>query len=215
MLECKNLTLYYHDGKDEKLVFRDVNCSFDKGERYVLLGPSGCGKSSLLYLLSGLRKPSDGEVTYRDVALQNASADELARLRRSDFSFIFQMHFLIPYMSVEQNVLAGLCNADDGAKDRASKLLRALKIEDKINCRPCELSGGERQRVAIARALIKNPRVLFADEPTASLDHATAKEAYRLISELSDATLIMATHDASILDGTERIVRFDGHTVCV
>lgn len=212
MLNCKNLTLDYKDGKSTKRVFSDVNCDFSDGGRYVVLGPSGCGKSSLLYLLSGLRRPTDGQILYDGFDVSNASANDLTALRRTDFSFIFQMHFLIPYMTVEENVLVGLCNVNKDGKEKAAELLEALKIADKIKNKPCELSGGERQRVAVARALIKSPKVLFADEPTASLDHATAVEVYSLINSLTNATLITATHDKSLLLGNEQIIRFENGT---
>jgi putative ABC transport system ATP-binding protein len=210
MIECKNLTLSYKDGHRENLVLDNVDLQINNNETIVLLGPSGSGKSSLIYLLSGLKKPTSGQIIYDGMDIEKFDKRQFSDLRRNKFGYIFQQHFLIPYLRVLENVLVGAPEMGKKHKEKALVLLRELGIEQYANKHIFELSGGERQRVAIARALISEPDVIFADEPTASLDHNTAVEILNLIKKYKESTtLIIATHDTSILSGDESIVRIE------
>lgn len=203
MLEAKNVSLIYPDGDKQKTVLDNVSLKINDGESVVLVGPSGSGKSSMIYLLSALKKPSSGEIIFDN---NNISEKKDTSTERYDsFGFIFQQHFLIPYLSVLENVLIAIKDGD--TLEKSKEILKKLGLEEHLNKKPHQLSGGQRQRVAIARALVKKPRVLFADEPTASLDHATAVEVMTLIREMKDTTtLIMATHDTSLLEETDRVI---------
>jgi putative ABC transport system ATP-binding protein len=210
MIECKNLTLKYKDGHSENLVLDNVDLQIQNGESIVLLGPSGSGKSSLIYLLSGLKKPTSGQILYDGIEINGYNSKQFSDMRRKKFGYIFQQHFLIPYLKVMENVLVGAPKMNGTYRDKAQFLLHELGIDQYTNKRIFELSGGERQRVAIARALISEPEIIFADEPTASLDHNTAVEILKLIKKYKESTtLIIATHDTSILEGDESIVRIE------
>jgi|BioPla2DNA2_1021312.scaffolds.fasta_scaffold18415_2 putative ABC transport system ATP-binding protein len=207
MFECIDLSLSYKDGKSNRMVFSDLNFKINVGENVVLLGPSGSGKSSLIYLLSGLRRPTSGKVIYNNKDLQDMDENSLVNIRRNKFGFIFQFHFLIPYLNVIENVLVGAPQVNKTYIDKAMEGLSQLGIEEHVHKKIHELSGGQRQRVAIARAIISEPEVIFADEPTASLDHKNSVEMYRILKSLkSKSIIVLATHDTSILDGSERII---------
>jgi len=205
MLRCENLSLVYPDGESTKTVLNNVNFNINKGENVILLGPSGSGKSSLIYLLSCLRKPTSGSVFLGDINLSAQKNDQMADIRKQKLSFIFQMHFLLPYLTAIENVLVGKNDFSKASKEDAADLLDKLGLGAHTHKKIHQLSGGERQRVAIARALINNPEIIFADEPTASLDHDTAMGVIHILkSHRPDCTLVMATHDTTILSGDER-----------
>ena len=212
MLQCKDLCLTYKDGNKENKVLKNVNLTVKKGENVVLLGPSGSGKSSLIYLFSGLKKPTAGELFYEGTNIGKMNDKDVSFLRRNRFGFIFQMHFLIPYMKVIENVMIGAPEFSDKYVKRGHKVLEELGIGEYAEKKIYQLSGGERQRVAIARAFVSEPDIIFADEPTASLDHENAVEIIKMLKEYREhSTLVMATHDTSILGGDERIIRIQNH----
>lgn len=214
MITCKDLRLDYPDGAGIKTVLENVNLEIKKGEKVIFLGPSGSGKSSLIYLLSSLRKPTGGKVLYNNSDFSCINPNDLANLRRAHFGFIFQMHFLIPYLSIVENVMLGKAKQDKLAKEQSIITLEKLGLKDHIHKRLDCISGGQRQRVAIARALVNEPDIIFADEPTASLDHDTALDVMEYLKTYKkDAILIMATHDTSILQGDERIIRFNNRCI--
>jgi putative ABC transport system ATP-binding protein len=187
-----------------------VDLKIEKGRNVVVLGPSGSGKSSLIYLFSGLRKPTAGSIYIDGTDVSGLKKKEYDDLRRKKYGYIFQMHFLIPYLTVFENVLTGAPRTTEEFRDKARALLRELGIAQYEKKRMHELSGGERQRAAIARALVSEPEILFADEPTASLDHDNAVTIMKLIKAYkSSSTLLMATHDTSILAGDEDILRIE------
>lgn len=197
MLKAKNIFLTYKDGNKEREILSNVNLTAKNGEFVTILGPSGSGKSSLIYVLALLRQPTSGKVYLNNMSV--ADDKRTSKIRYDNFGYVFQQHFLIPYLSVLENV----CIADynDNLKKDAMELLERLGLKELIKSRVYKLSGGERQRVAIARALIKKPSVIFADEPTASLDHNTALEIMKLLNEQreADSTIICTTHDTSVL----------------
>ncbi|HAN20059.1 MAG: hypothetical protein A2Y15_05190 [Clostridiales bacterium GWF2_36_10] len=215
MICCKNLYLEYPDGDKTKTILNNINLTINKGENVILLGPSGSGKSSLIYLLSSLRKATRGEVFFNERSLTNENVRVIADVRKNHFGFIFQMHFLLPYLTVLENVMLGKNDFSKQNKIRAVEILIGLGLSEHISKKLHQMSGGQRQRVAIARALMNDPDVIFADEPTASLDHQTACEVISTLkNHKKDSILIMATHDTSILSGNERIIRLaDGKTI--
>ena len=204
MLGVKNIDLEYIDGRTKRTIFSNVSFDIQSGEFVSLLGPSGSGKSSLLYIVSLLKTPTAGEIYLDDVMISGAKNKN--EIRYENFGFVFQHHFLIPHLTVLENV----CTAsyEKNVEKQAKDLLERLGLKDLINQKPYRLSGGERQRVAIARAVVKKPRILFADEPTAS-------EIMKIFSELQEnATVVCATHDYGILPQTARILRIkDGKVV--
>ena len=160
MLGVKNIDLEYIDGRTKRTIFSDVSFDIQSGEFVSLLGPSGSGKSSLLYIVSLLKTPTAGEIYLDDVLISGAKNKN--EIRYENFGFVFQHHFLIPHLTVLENV----CTAsyEKNVEKQAKDLLERLGLKDLINQKPYKLSGGERQRVAIARAVVKKPRILFADE---------------------------------------------------
>ena len=193
ILSAEKLTLKFKDGIQDNVILDNIDISFSKGETVILSGPSGCGKSSLLYALSLLREPSNGIIRYNDEIVKSKKRKE--DIRYNDFGFVFQQHYLISYLSVLENV----CLKSNTKKENAEKILEKVGISDLLNKKIYQLSGGQKQRVAIARALVNNPAIIFADEPTASLDKDNAIQIYNLLREVSkDKLLIMAAHDKSL-----------------
>lgn len=213
LLEGKELDLIYDLGKEEEFyALRDVSFSVDAGEMAGIIGPSGSGKSSLLYVLSGLKKPLGGTVYYKDLDINLLSQEEQAQLRRNEFGFIYQKHFLIDYLTILDNVLVASTGDYGTAKKRALELLHKFSIGHLAHKKPSALSVGQRQRAAVARALINSPKVIFADEPTASLDHKNAVELIKILKEeCSESALVIVTHDLSILTSAHKVVKlWDG-----
>lgn len=207
MLEAAGATLLYEDHGREVAACRDVSLRVEDGQFVGILGPSGSGKSSLLYLLSGLKDPTRGRISYEGTDLASLGESERARLRLSEFGFVFQQPFLLGYLSVLENVLVTVARSGESA-ERAEHLLYDLGLGDKLKRRPHELSGGERQRVCVARSLVHRPRVIFADEPTAALDHHNGEAVVSMLEKNRGAgALVMVTHDPSMLVGANRVIR--------
>ncbi len=180
-----------------------------------MVGPSGSGKSSLLYLLSGLKHANEGDVTFEGNAYQHLNNDKLILLRRTRYGFIFQQHFLINYLSVFENVMVGALEQTPAARERARALIAELALEKQSNRLPWQLSIGQRQRVAIARALINEPAIVFADEPTASLDQTTGHQVVDLLAHYrGHGSIVFVTHDPEMLTQADRVIRMrDGEIV--
>lgn len=213
ILKMKDVSLLYDADKDEKTyAVRQANLSLEEGKFYGILGPSGSGKSSLLYLLSGIKPPTVGSIYYKNKDITKMNDSELSKIRLEEFGFIFQKHYLIPYLNIIQNVLVPLNSNKKEDVDRAIKLLTELGLEKKLNKKPYELSGGQCQRVAIARALINNPKIIFADEITASLDHKNSKEIVDKLNKLrGNTTIIFVTHDETTVQNADEIIKvWDG-----
>lgn len=191
-------------------VLRGVNLVAAKGETIALCGPSGCGKSTLLHLLGGLDEPDKGHVSVNGVEL-NRHASSL-RLLRYQIGFIFQLHNLIPDLTLEENCLiptvaAGIPRST--AMKRLHELTDRTGLSHRLKQRIQKLSGGERQRTAICRALMNRPRILLADEPTGSLDEQTSLIIFDLLLDVvatEQVTMIMATHDRSLAQRCDRLV---------
>ncbi len=216
MIEARNLNLIYGNERNDQLyALRDINFLANHREMVGLIGPSGSGKSSLLYILSGLKKPTSGTVYYQNNSLETLSFNDLAALRRQDYGFIFQRHFLIDYLNVIDNVLAVVNQNAPSWKKAAMDCLEMLGIAELADKKTWQMSVGQRQKVAIARALVNQPKIIFADEPTASLDHDNARMVMDILARLKgQTTILVATHDYSILDQTDRVVHmWDGRII--
>ncbi len=208
MIEAVEASLVYQDHGRDIHACRSISLGVQPGEFLGILGPSGSGKSSLLYLMSGLKTPTSGRILYDGKPLSAMSRSEKSRLRLQEFGFVFQYPYLIGYLSALENVLSAAPQRD--ARTEAEEMLDRLGLADSKHRRPHELSGGQRQRVCVARALIGGRRAVFADEPTASLDHDSGMEVMRLLrSERREGALVMVTHDPSMLAGADRIVRIE------
>ena len=205
MIRLKEICKSYN-GRE---VLKGINLEITDQDYLVILGASGSGKSTLLNVLSGLEKPDSGHVYYGEEDLSQLTEGQLTAFRRAQIAFIFQQYFLLPNLTVEQNVKMGANLA--GNQDYV-RILEALGLGDKLQHYPSQLSGGEQQRVAIARALAKRPRVLFLDEPTGALDEATGRQILAYISSLQEElgfTLVMVTHNANIAQMAKTVVNIN------
>ena len=205
MIRLKGICKSYN-GRE---VLKGIDLESADQDYLVILGASGSGKSTLLNVLSGLEKPDSGHVYYNEEDLSQLTEAQLTAFRRAQIAFIFQQYFLLPNLTVEQNVKMGANLA--GNQDYV-RILEALGLGDKLQHYPSQLSGGEQQRVAIARALTKRPRVLFLDEPTGALDEATGRQILAYISSLQEElgfTLVMVTHNANIAQMAKTIVHIN------
>jgi len=208
MIYSQDASLVYMDQGREIFAVNSVNIEIAEGEFVGILGPSGSGKSSLLYLLSGLKTPSSGEIVYQSKTLNAMNDLERAQIRLKDFGFVFQYPYLLGYLSALENIVAA--RPDQPSEDEAKRLLEALGLGAKSHRYPHEMSGGERQRVCVARALLGSPKIIFADEPTASLDHTNGIQVVSMLNDFrGDGALIMVTHDESMLENADRIIRID------
>jgi ABC-type lipoprotein export system ATPase subunit len=210
-LSARNLKRYY--GKDVGLVraVDGVDLDIERGETVAIMGPSGCGKSTVLHLLSGLDRPTEGEISLRGTRLDTMGERRLARLRRSDVGIVFQAFHLIDELTARENIELPALLAGKGpsrARRRADELLEGVGLTARADHLPPALSGGQRQRVAIARALANDPDVLFADEPTGNLDSAATVEILKLFENLhaSQLTIVVVTHDERIAATADRMI---------
>ena len=216
ILESVGVARVYGDGPAAVHALRDVSLAVAPGERVAITGPSGCGKTTLLHLLGGLDRPTGGEVRFDGVPF--ARGRTAAAAQRRHLGFIFQSFGLLPALTARENVelplaLAGVAAGQRTAAARA--MLGAVGLADRADYLVEELSGGQRQRVAIARALAGEPRVVLADEPTGSLDSATAASVMDMLLGLlaeRGTALVLVTHDAEMARRADREVRMrDGH----
>lgn len=213
MFDIKNLTLIYELDKTEKVcAVNNVSLSLPDTGLIGLIGPSGSGKSSFMYCLSTLKIPTGGSILYHGKDFTSLTNKEMEQIRRKEFGFVFQRHFLIGYMTALDNVIVA-ANQAERAKEKGAEILLKLGIKSTdMNKKPKQLSGGQRQRCAIARALMNSPKVLFADEPTASLDHETAYMVMDYLKNYArDHLVIVITHDRTILKDVDMIIEmWDG-----
>ncbi|HIH62480.1 MAG TPA: ABC transporter ATP-binding protein [Methanobacteriales archaeon] len=215
MIDIKNLKKTFDDGK---IVALDgIDLQVDEGEFISIMGPSGSGKSTLLNMIGALDRPDSGMIK---VAGRNLMKEkDLSSFRAQEIGFIFQLHNLIPNLTVLENVEIPMFEGPykDSMDERAMELLEYLGLAEKSNRLPSELSGGERQRVAIARALANDPTIILADEPTGSLDSKTEKKILEKLKELNrehNVTIVLVTHDPRVASMASRIIKIlDGKIV--
>lgn len=209
-LLANNIKKYY--GKDDCIVkaVDDISLEIECGKFTSIVGTSGSGKSTLLHCMAGLDKPTFGNVYLGENDIYTLSDDELSKIRRQEFGFIFQSFNLIPVLNVYDNIILPI--QLDGKKEDKEYIMAIVKkvgLEDQLKKFPNELSGGQQQRVAIARALSNKPAIIFADEPTGNLDSKTTEEVMSLLrSTVKDLnqTLLMITHDENIAKQADRLI---------
>ncbi|WP_238655798.1 ABC transporter ATP-binding protein [Paenibacillus piscarius] len=211
-LVMRQVTKTYGDGDGAMTVLNNLNFTVNEGEFVAVLGPSGSGKSTFLSTAGALLTPTSGEIILDGEPLGNKDKGELTELRLQRIGFMFQSAQLLPYLKVEEQLLyvAKLANlSTKEAKNRAADLLKRLGIWERRNHYPEKLSGGEKQRVAIARAWMNKPAILFADEPTASLDYSRGREVVQMIAEevrSEGKAAVMVTHDERMLEWCDRVL---------
>jgi putative ABC transport system ATP-binding protein len=214
MIAATNLSQTYRSGDRALTVLHDINLTIDAGAFVAIVGPSGSGKTTLLGLLAGLDRPSTGAVTLHGTDLATLDEDARAEFRAAHVGFVFQSFQLIPTLTALENVLVplelrpgGLANGDE---DGARALLARVGLGDRLDHYPAQLSGGEQQRVGLARAFAARPKILFADEPTGSLDSETGAGIIDLLFELNreaGTTMVLVTHDPALASRTGRVIR--------
>lgn len=216
MIEIEGINKYY--GKLH--VLRDVSLTIDKGEIVSIVGKSGAGKTTLLQIMGTLDSPDSGVVKYDGVEVLKMRSRELSHFRNRNIGFVFQFHQLLPEFTTVENVAIPAMIGGTRQKEamsRAMELLDFMGLGERAGNKPSQLSGGERQRAAVARALINKPSVIFADEPSGSLDSQNKQELHRLFFRLRDElqqTFVIVTHDESLAGDTDRIIHMkDGAIV--
>ncbi|UQZ36619.1 hemin ABC transporter ATP-binding protein [Paenibacillus sp. PK3_47] len=211
-LIMKQVTKTYGDGDSTMTVLNNLDLTVKEGEFVAVLGPSGSGKSTFLSAAGALLTPTSGEISIDGESLKDKDKGALTELRLQKIGFMFQSAQLLPYLKVEEQLLyvARLAkHSSREAKTRAAYLLKRLGIYERRSSYPEQLSGGEKQRVAIARALMNHPAILFADEPTASLDYERGREVVRMIAEevkKEGKAAVMVTHDERMLEWCDRVL---------
>ncbi|MEB3312389.1 MAG: DevA family ABC transporter ATP-binding protein [Snowella sp.] len=212
VISVKNLNHYFGQGNLRKQALFNINLEIYPGEVVLMTGPSGSGKTTLLTLICGLRSPQEGSLKLLDQELLGAKEAQLIQARRH-IGYIFQAHNLLKSLTALQNVQMSLQLHPEISPseryERATQMLEAVGLGERIHYYPNDLSGGQKQRVAIARALVSHPRVVLADEPTAALDSKSGRDVVSLMQKLAKeqgCTILMVTHDNRILDIADRIV---------
>jgi putative ABC transport system ATP-binding protein len=201
---------------DEVLVYalKGIDFSIQKGEFTAIVGPSGSGKTTILHLAALLDRPSSGRILLFGTDSKEISNKEASRIRNKKIGFVFQTFNLIPVLTVYENIeYPALLYPDNKvSRDRIMELIESVGLKGHENKFPSQLSGGQRQRVAIARALVNNPEIVFADEPTANLDHETGEQIITLMEELNKkygTTFVFSTHDPKIMKRARRLIRIE------
>ncbi len=218
ILKVENLTKKYGKKDTEVIALDNVSFSVKKGEFIAIVGASGSGKSTLLHLMGGVDKPTSGKVFINNKDIYQLSKDDLAIFRRREIGIIYQFYNLIPILNVKENILLP-CNLDGKKveKKHLQDVIELLGLSNREEHLPNQLSGGQQQRVAIGRAIINNPSIILADEPTGNLDSKSSKEIIELLKKSNkkyNQTILLITHDMSIAEQADRIIRIqDGKIV--
>lgn len=216
IIRCEHLGKIYQTGENKVYALDDVTLSLEQGSFTAITGPSGSGKSTLLHLLSGLDRPTGGDVIYQGKKLYDYRDNQLSVLRRRRFGFVFQSYNLVKELTGWENILLPVMLDNRRADEKyLNQIIEMLGIGDRLNHLPSAMSGGQQQRISIARALANKPAILFADEPTGNLDGKSGREVLTLLRQVSHElgiTLVLVTHDLNVAEQAERIVQLeDGH----
>ena len=211
MIDIKDITKSFGSLQ----VLKGIDLHIDKGEVVSIVGPSGAGKTTLLQIMGTLDKPDSGQITIDGVDVLSLSSNKLSDFRNQHIGFVFQFHQLLPEFTALENIMipayiAGKSKQE--AKQRALELLDFMSLTERASHKPNELSGGEKQRVAVARALMNNPAVVFADEPSGSLDSQNKAELHQLFFDLRDRfgqTFVIVTHDEHLASITDRTIHIE------
>lgn len=210
MITLSHLTMRLAGGGHQVTILDNVTLEIPDKQRVAIVGPSGSGKSTLLGLIAGLDRPTSGSIKLNGIEISAMRESALARYRRDHIGYIFQSFHLIPTLTALENVLVPLELAGTRrAQDRATDLLMAVGLGDRLHHYPVQLSGGEQQRVAVARSFSCHPPILLADEPTGNLDSATGGQVMNLLLSLHrdhGTTLVLVTHDRGIASCMERVI---------
>ena len=212
IIKLKNLKKIYRMGDEKIAAVNNISLNFEKGSVTCLLGKSGSGKSTLLNLISGLEKPTKGEIIIHGLHVERMNETQLAKFRQKYIGFVFQSYNLLGNLPALENVTLPLIFKRVGVKERkerAMEMLKAVGLEERASHKPSQLSGGQQQRVSIARAFVNNPEIVFADEPTGNLDTKTTYQMMDLMMGLcgkNKQTLIIVTHDMEISAYAQRII---------
>lgn len=214
MIQVKNLVRTFIDGENEIQVLKGIDLRVLDGEFIAIIGRSGAGKSTLLYQISLLDKPTDGSITIDGIDVLNLSSEERTFFRLSKLGYVFQDYALLPEMTALENVALPLLMQGISQKEAYQKATEALvkvNLGHRLNSLPSKLSGGEQQRVSIARAIGHEPKILFADEPTANLDNESSRIILEIFKDLhrKGQTIVMVTHEEEYTKEVERIIKID------
>ena len=215
MIRTVNLWKTYVMGEEEIHALRGVTFEVRRGEYLAIIGPSGSGKSTLLLMLGALLKPSEGNIHLNGDVISDLPESRLPDVRLRHFGFVFQDFNLLSALNVLENValvaeLSGLRRSE--ARQKATALLTELGLGERLHYDPAKLSGGEKQRVAIARALANDPKVILADEPTASLDSQTGREVMQLLCDVAckeGRAVIIVSHDPRLVEIANRVITIE------
>ncbi|MGH2415942.1 MAG: DevA family ABC transporter ATP-binding protein [Microcystaceae cyanobacterium] len=220
VIAIRNLNHYFGRDVLRKRVLFEIDLQIYPGEIVMMTGPSGSGKTTLLSLIGGLRSVQEGSLSNLGKELRGANEEQLVQVRRH-IGYIFQAHNLLSFLSARQNVQMSIELHDNissqEARVQSEAILKTVGLGQKVDTYPDQLSGGQKQRVAIARALVSHPKLVLADEPTASLDSKTGRDVVDLMQRLAKeqgCTILLVTHDHRILDIADRIIHMeDGQLV--
>jgi putative ABC transport system ATP-binding protein len=219
LIELKNLDKIYNTTSVPVHAIKNLDLEITKKEFTAIVGPSGSGKTTLLNLIGGLDQPSDGNVIVDGVDISTLKSGKMIEYRLHHIGFVFQAYNLIPVFTAKENVefimlLQGISKKE--RDERATELLTAVGLADRLDSRPTQLSGGQQQRVAVARALASRPNFVLADEPTANLDSVSAEALLDLMEQLNEEyemTFIFSTHDARVIKRARRVVTLEDGAV--
>ena len=216
VLECRGLRKTYVGGDGGELaILRGVDLQVGDGEAVAIMGKSGAGKSTLLHVLGALDRPTRGDVFFSGRNIGALSAEELALVRNGSIGFVFQFHHLLKEFTALENVMLPVMiggRSQEAARSRATEILDAVGLLDRLEHRPWQLSGGEQQRVAVARALANEPAILLADEPSGNLDEHTSEQLHKLLFELQASrglSMILVTHNRELAFRAHRTLRLE------
>jgi putative ABC transport system ATP-binding protein len=219
-IQAEHLVKVYGQGRTRVEALKGIDLSVPPGCVWAIMGPSGSGKTTLLTVLGLVTEPTQGRLVLDGIDIYGGRRPDLARIRRETIGFIFQSPNLIPFLTARENVLLSLSFVGirgAPAQERAAELLEYLEVSDRAELYPNQLSGGEQQRVAVARALANNPKIILADEPTASLDTDRALAVMRLLHKISrqnGAAVLVVTHDYRLMGEVDRVIEMmDGRVV--
>lgn len=219
IIRVRELSKIYSEGASSVTALRNVNLDVHGGEVLMLLGPSGSGKTTLLSVMGAILRATSGSVRINGTEIVGMGESQLPRVRLQNIGFIFQGFNLFPALTARENVeLALKLKGVSGARARreSAELLAGVGLQEKLNSYPADLSGGQKQRVAIARALAGNPRIILADEPTASLDSTSGKVVMDILAGLArerGSAVVVVTHDSRILHYGDRLVEIADGTI--
>ncbi|OLS23375.1 MAG: putative ABC transporter ATP-binding protein [Candidatus Heimdallarchaeota archaeon LC_2] len=220
-IKARKLVKHYKLGETTVKALDGVDLDIKRGEMVIIVGPSGSGKSTLLNMLGGVDRPDSGDVQINGTSLSSLNDKELTTFRRKFVGFVFQFYSLIPTLTAQENIeiaaeLVDIKGAD--LRKRAQLILSEVGLIGRNTSYPSHLSGGERQRIALGRALAKRPELIIVDEPTGQLDKNTGIEMVKLIRDTSknnNSTVIMVTHDESLINFADKVIKMDSGKIRV